>query len=329
MVSSFAAGFLGGLGEISLENKRAKELREAQMEQIMEKRRNQLIPHLMKKTQSRTALTGKLKTSESRLLGYGFDKDAVDRILSTGDVENISSFISDLDKGYTAAEEAGRGNQYLETVNTTLENALYQPQQEQPLDMSDLRGILGATADEMPFADELTTTVPGAFGYKPPVYTETRGIDDYTKLEKRIERNARLTANSENNKLNRQISAITKRLESSNLSGEEEATLMEDRAALLSRKQTIGQALDAYSGEEKDAFPLLSIYGTDTVSKVTSDFERFDPSKLLPNLTESIGKAPIAVTNAEQAQRFVQMGILNEGDSVLIDGNIVTIQFEG
>lgn len=329
MVSSFAAGFLGGLGEIALEEKRAKELREAQMDQIMEKRRNQLIPHLMKKTQSRTALASKLKTSESRLLGYGLDRDAVDRIMSTGDVENISSFISDLDKGYIAAEEAGRGNQYLETVNTTLENALYQPQQEQALDMSDLRGILGATADEMPFVDELTTTVPGAFGYKPPVYIETRDIDAYTQLENRIRENVRITASSENNKLNRQISAITKRLESSNLSGEEEATLMEDRAALLSRKQTVGQALDAYSGEEKDAFPLLAIYGTDAVGKITSDFERFDQNKLLPNLTESIGKAPIAVTSAEQAQRFVQMGILNEGDSVLIDGNVVTIQFEG
>ena len=325
------AGFWSGFGTGFSEGLDREERRRQFDETIMQRRKAAILPDLRKVREKQQAEKMKLNSLATRLRGYGLEDEVVLSVIGTGDTESIERFVSTMDKQYETAQQAGRGEQYFETVNTTLSNAIMSPQGTTTLQGEDLAEYLGASLDEFGIQDDmgLDITTPGEFGYRPPVYTESRDIDDYTKLEKRIAENVRLTANSENNKLNRQISAITKRLESSNLSGEEEATLMEDRSALLARKQTIGQALDSYSGEEKDAFPLLSIYGTDAVGKVTSDFERFDQNKLLPNLTESIGKAPIAVTSAEQAQRFVQMGILNEGDSVLINGNVVTIQFEG
>lgn len=325
------AGFWSGFGTGFSRGLDREEQRRQFNEAMLQKRKAAILPDLRKVREKQQSEKIKLNSLATRLRGYGLEDDVVLSVIGTGDTESIERFVSTMDKQYETAQQAGRGEQYFETVNTTLSNAIMSPQGTTTLQGEDLAEYLGTSLDEFGIQDDmgLDITTPGEFGYRPPVYTETRDIEDYSKLEKRIAENARLTANSENNKLNRQISAITKRLESSNLSEEEEATLAEDRAALLSRKQTIGEALDAYSGEEKDAFPLLSIYGTDAVGKVTSDFERFDQNKLLPNLTESIGKAPIAVTSAEQAQRFVQMGLLNEGDSVVIDGNIVTIQFEG
>lgn len=325
-MAGFWSGFAGGFSEGLDRNEQRRQFDEA----LMQKRKSAIVPELRKVREKQEAERLKLKSLATRMRGYGLDDEVVLSVIGTGDTENISRFVSTMDKQYEAAQEAGRGEQYFETVNTTLQNAILSPQGTTTIQGDELADYLGASLDEFGIEEDmgLDITTPGEFGYKPPIYTESRDIDDYTKLEKRVAENAKLTANSENRKLNQQISAITKRLESSNLSPEEESTLMEDRAALLSRKQTVGEALDAYSGDEKDAFPLLSIYGTDSVGEITSDFERFDPNKLLPNLTESIGKAPIAVTSTEQAQRFVQMGILNEGDSVVIDGNIVTIQFE-
>ena len=325
-MAGFWSGFGKGFSEGLDRNARRREFEET----LKARRQQAILPNLRKIREKQEAEKLKLNSLATRMRGYGLDDEVVLSVIGTGDTENIERFVSTMDKQYEAAQEAGRGEQYFETVNATLSNAIMSPKGTTTLQGDELSDYLGASLDEFGISENmgLDITVPGEFGYKPPIYTESRDIEEYPKLETRIAKNARILAVNENNKLNQQISSITKRLESSNFTEEEETTLIEDRQTLLTRKQTVGEALAAYSGEEKDAFPLMSIYGTDSVNTITSDFERFDSSKLLPNFREATGKAPIAVTSPEQAQRFVQMGVLNEGDSVVINGNVVTIQFE-
>ena len=325
-MAGFWSGFGKGWSEGLDRNARRKEFEET----LKARRMNTILPELRKVREKQEAEKLKLNSLATRMRGYGFDDEVVLNVIGTGDTENIERFVSTIDKQYEMAQQAGRGEQYFETVNTTLTNAIMSPQGTTTLQGEELADYLGASLDELGIGEDmgLDITTPGAFGYKPPVYTESRDIDEYSKLEKRIADNAQAAARSELRRINQQISAITSRLEGTNLSPEEEEILNEDRSALMSRQEIVGQALNAYSGEEKDAFPLLAVYGTDSVQKITSDFERFDPAKLQPSFRENINKSPIAVTSAEQAQRFVEAGILKEGDSVLINGNIVTIEFE-
>lgn len=319
------AGFWSGFGKGFSEGLDREE-RRRQFEETMKQRRTEaILPQLIKRQTKVSETKGKLASLGNRLRGYGLEDAAIGRILETGDVESIEAFTKNLDNGYRAAEEAGRGNQFLETVKTTLDNATYQPAQEATLDLSGLEQMMGEIGDE--FALEgMTTTVPGAFSYKPPVYTESRDVGEYGQLEERIAENAKQLAQNEKRKIDQQLSAITQRLESSALTEDEETALREDTKTLLERSQTVGTALDAFSGEEKDAFPLLSLYGTQSVNKMVSDFPTYDPSSLQPAFQENIGKAPFAVTSADQVKRLTASGILRENSSVLLDGEVKPVQ---
>jgi hypothetical protein len=67
MVSAFAAGFVGRLGEISDEKRAIEAEREARMEALMEQRKTALIPALIKRQQSRSSLGGEYTNSVSAL----------------------------------------------------------------------------------------------------------------------------------------------------------------------------------------------------------------------------------------------------------------------
>lgn len=326
---SFWVGFADAVDKIQ-DRKFKKELL---AEKEFKQRSENLMKTISTQRQQDEKKAAELASLGSRLRAYGVEDTIVDTVLSTGDIKNISGFIGNLDENYTLAQQAGRGQQYLETVGTTLENAIVTPQGTRTIQGEELADLLNLSTDEFGLEDfgleeGLQVTTPGSLGYVPPVYTEERDVKDYREVEKRIADNAKTLAQNEKRRLDQQLSAINRRLESATLSENEEAALREDQSVLMSRNQTVGQALDSYSGDEKDAFPLLSIYGTQSVGKITSDFSRFDPSKLLPSFQQNIGKAPMAVTSAEQAQRLVQAGVLQEGDSVMLNGSVVTIQFE-
>lgn len=326
---SFWVGFADAVDRISERKQKESIFNQKRMAQ----KSDQLMSTLAKRREQDENKAAQLATLGSRLRAYGIDDTIVTTVLETGDVKNISGFLSNLDEQYTVAQSAGRGQQYLETINTTLSNAAITPEGTRTIQGEELMDYLNVGTDEFSLEDYgleqgVEVTTPGAFGYRPPVYTEERDIKDYGELEKRIAENAKVLAQNEKRKLDQQIAAMNKRLESSALDSNEEEIIKEDMSVLLSRRENVGQALDSYTGEEKDAFPLLAIYGTQSVNKIASDFARFDQSKLLPSFQQTIGKAPMVVTNPEQAQRLVQAGVLKEGDSVLMNGNVVMIQFE-
>ena len=103
MVSSFAAGFIGGLGEIAREEKRARDIREVEMEKLVKKQQNQLIPYLMQRNQQRTALAGEqTRKREWFLSRLGDDVDETTREaysnLAASDPKVADSLISSIQK---------------------------------------------------------------------------------------------------------------------------------------------------------------------------------------------------------------------------------------
>lgn len=314
MKTGFWAGFAGAVDKMQ-DRKLKKDLLSQQQE---EERLNKYFQKISDKRGKLVEKAEERVSLKSRLMGYGLEESVVDSVISTGDTKNIESFIRTLDDQYTVAQQAGRGQQYLETINTTLTNATITPEGTRTISGDELQEYLGMSLEQFGMDMELEVPTQGGFGYVPPVLQEERDIGDYGKLEERIAENAEATANSELRRVNQQISAITQRLESSVLDDNEEKALKDDLSVLMARSSTVGQALEAFSGDEADPFPLLAIYGTQSVNKITSDFTRFDPSKLQPSFQENINQVPFIVQDRDQEKRLREAGVIRENDPVIV-----------
>ena len=312
--AGFGQGFSDGLDRVE---------RRRQFNETLEFKRKQAAVGALGNLGATRTKKDSFVSQAAALKGFGLEDDVVSRIIGTGDATNITQLVSDLRNGYTKAAEVGRGEQYLETAKVTLSNATMTPQSEVELSAEDLRESLGGVADEL-ITDEFSTTVtqPGSLSYRPPIYTETANITDQTKTEDRIVENSLITARNENRKVNQAITAITQELETANPSDEREAQLREDLGVLTTRSQTVGEAIDAYTGESKDAYALLSIFGNSAAQDILSENPTVRPESLLPNYREAISSSPMVVTSEDQIRRFLQLGILKEGDSVVLNGTV-------
>jgi hypothetical protein len=66
---------------------------------------------------------------------------------------------------------------------------------------------------------------------------------------------------------------------------------------------------------------ILSIYGNDMVERVLgSGPRRLDPAQLSPSFTDLTSRQPITVVSPEQAQRFFELGVITETDTILYNG---------
>ena len=188
MVSSFAAGFIGGLGEIAMEEKRARDLREAEMEKLVKQRQNQLIPYLMQRNQQRTALAGEqTRKREWFLSRLGDDVDETTREaysnLAASDPKVADSLISSIQKFEEETNRKLSGKDLITFTNvieqtkpddTSMEEwTRYAATQLRPsasgIDFdSTLERLLGADEEELyQLQSELMTPVSPAISFEP------------------------------------------------------------------------------------------------------------------------------------------------------------------
>ena len=188
MVSSFAAGFIGGLGEIAMEEKRARDLREAEMEKLAKQRQNQLIPYLMQRNQKRTALAGEqTRKREWFLSRLGDDVDETTREaysnLAASDPKVADSLISSIQKFEEETNRKLSGKDLITFTNvieqtkpddTSMEEwTKYAATQLRPsasgIDFdSTLERLLGADEEELyQLQSELMTPVSPAISFEP------------------------------------------------------------------------------------------------------------------------------------------------------------------
>jgi len=188
MVSSFAAGFIGGLGEIAREEKRARDIREVEMEKLVKKQQNQLIPYLMQRNQQRTALAGEqTRKREWFLSRLGDDVDETTREaysnLAASDPKVADSLISSIQKFEEETNRKLSGKDLITFTNvieqtkpddTSMEEwTRYAATQLRPsasgIDFdSTLERLLGADEEELyQLQSELMTPVSPAISFEP------------------------------------------------------------------------------------------------------------------------------------------------------------------
>lgn len=262
------------------------------------------------------------------LLGYGVDEKLVSRAVATGDTEALGSLVSTIESNYEKAQEAGYGDDYITTVNNTLQQAEFEPATTQPVDLSGVQELLGTDlSPETLGLTDYETTVPGALVYQPPVYTERGDPGEYGELEERIANNALAQARSESRRLTQAISTLQDRLEFA-ADGDEESYLRGLISNATERLTEVQGAVESYTGESKDAFGLLNTYGTGAVESTLESFPRFDLNSLAPTYQDNIGRTGIRVSSEQQLRDLADLGAVKVGDVIFYEpeGKYITVQ---
>jgi len=262
------------------------------------------------------------------LLGLGIDEELVSKAVSTGDSEALSNLTSTVLSNYERAQSAGYGDQYIQTVNETLQEGEYQPATSQPFDLGGITELLGTDLDPEDMGlSGFEITVPGSMVYQPPIFTEQPTPTDYGKVEKRIANNALSQARSESRRLTEAVSTLQDRLESAE-TGEEESYLRNLIDSATERLTEVEGAIEAYSGDSKDAFGLLQTYGTSSVDSIMESFPSFDRSTLAPTFQENLGRTGIRVSSEQQIRDLADLGVIRVGDVIFYEpeNRYVTIE---
>jgi hypothetical protein len=307
-----------------------RELREEQFRidaenarEALNLRRQQMVIDLLPTLRESQTSSSALANLGARLQGYfGTDSPIVDRLLSSGDVEGIERVLSNVEDGYVAAQEEGRGDDFLETVRISLENeAEISPATVGELDTSLIEELLGQSLEEVGLPIETTYTIPGSVSVRPTIYQPSATLEDLTRVEQRIAATAVDEANDELLRLRRGTADITERLQDPSLDADTQAALQEDLIYLGDRMQTVENAIDDTTGNNPSYFNILGLYGNQAVQDViATSTRRLDENSLRPTFRENLSRAPIMITSPDQAQRFFELGIITERDVILYNG---------
>lgn len=270
--------------------------------------------------------SSELATLGNELQGYfGEDSPIVTSLIGSGDVEGVSRVLGDIRTGYQAAQEEGRGQQFLETVRVTLENeAVIEAARVGELDSDALQQAIGMSLDEIGLPT--TYTIPGSV-VAPPIVHQPRGnIEDITQIEERIGEISADLAREEVQRLQRSLARINDFLTSGNIP--EEVTETDLRQAQITagdRLRLITDALDSASGENASYFDLRGIYGTNVTQEVlATSTKAVSEESLSPVFRGSLGVYPVAITSEAHARTLLISGAIVPSTPILYEGQIIT-----
>ena len=325
--------------EREMEREEARRIREEdiafrreQFQFQQDQARRQMLVELYPRMQELSANSSTLASQASVLRGYLGDSPIVDTLTSTGNAEAVQRVIDSLESGYLAAQEEGRGDEYIETWRTTLENdARITEATQGQIDFSLFEDVV--TPEDLTSLGLPTTfTVPGTIEVAPVIYQPAATIEDLNAVERRITSVAVEQGNSEIQRLDRASAQITAMLDNPSLDPETESALRADLISIGDRRMMVEGALDDATGDRPVAASILGIYGNSATERVlSSSTRRIDPQSLTPAFTEITSGQPITVTSPDQAQRFFDLGISTENDTIMYNGQQYSVRdlFEG
>lgn len=283
--------------------------------------RQGLIRDIYPEIQKRSAAASQLASQASILRGYLGDSPIIDTLRASGNPEAVERVISSLEAGYEAAQEEGRGDEFLQLYKTTLENDYRITEATTgEIDFSLFEGVV-SPEDFTGLGLPTTFTIPGAVEGRPVVYQPTATIEDLNAAERRIANAAVDRGSQEIERLRRASTEITSMLDNSEIDPNTEQELRNDLITLTDRRMMIEGALDEAKGDNPSYSGVLSIYGNDMVERVLgSGPRRIDPAQLSPSFTDLTSRQPVTVVSPEQAQRFFELGVITEADTILYNG---------
>lgn len=280
-----------------------------------------MITELYPLLRERSAAASELTNQGSILRGYLGDSPIVDTLVSTGNAEAVGRVISSLESGYEAAQEEGRGEEYIQAWRTTLENdARITEATQGEIDFSLFEGVV-SPEDLTSLGLPTTFTRPGTVEVAPIVYQPTATIEDLNAVERRIASTAIQQGNAEKERIDRASAQIAAMLDDPSLDPDRQDALRADLITLTDRRMMVENALDDATGDSPAFSSILSIYGNSATDRVISSSpRRIDPSSLTPAFTEAASGQPITVTSPDQAQRFFDLGLITENDTIMYNG---------
>jgi hypothetical protein len=294
--------------------------------------RRRMIAELYPKLREQSAAASELSNQASILRGYLGDSPVVDTLVGTGNSEAVSRVISSLEAGYEAAQEEGRGEDYIQAWRTTLENdARITGATQGEIDFSLFEGVV-SPEDLTSLGLPTTFTRPGTIEVAPVIYQPAATPEDLNVVERRIASTAVEQGNREMQRLDRASAQITAMLDDSSLDPDRQTALRADLVAIGDRRRMVEGALDDTKGDRPSFSGILSIFGNSATDRVlSSSTRRIDPNSLTPAFTEVSSGQPITVTSPDQAQRFFDLGIITENDTIMYNGQqfLVRDLFEG
>lgn len=294
--------------------------------------RQNMITELYPLMRDRSAAASELSNQASILRGYLGDSPVVDTLVGTGNSEAVSRVISSLEAGYEAAQEEGRGEDYIQAWRTTLENdARITGATQGEIDFSLFEGVV-SPEDLTSLGLPTTFTRPGTIEVAPVIYQPAATPEDLNVIERRIASTAVEQGNREMQRLDRASAQITAMLDDPSLDPDRQTALRSDLVAVGDRRRMVEGALDEATGDRPSFSGILSIFGNSATDRVlSSSTRRIDPNSLTPAFTEISSGQPITVTSPDQAQRFFDLGIITENDTIMYNGQqfLVRDLFEG
>lgn len=292
----------------------------------------QMVADLYPRLREQSAAASQLAEQGSILRGYLGDSPIVDTLISTGNAEAVGRVLSDLEAGYEAAQEEGRGEDYIQAWRTTLENdARITGATQGEIDFSLFEGVV-SPEDLTSLGLPTTFTRPGTIEVAPVIYQPAATIEDLNAVERRIANTAVEQGNREMQRIDRATAEITAMLDDPTVDSNTQDALRADLAALGDRRMMVEGALDDATGDRPSFSSILSIYGNSATDRVlSSSTRRIDPQSLTPAFTEITSGQPITVTSPDQAQRFFDLGIITENDTIMYNGQQYPVRdlFEG
>jgi len=280
-----------------------------------------MIADLYPRLQEQSAAASELASQVGILRSYLGDSPIVDRLRSTGNTGAIQRVIASLEDGYEEAQREGQGEAYIQAWRTTLENdARITEATQGEIDFSLFEGVV--TPEDLTSLGLPTTfNRPGTIEVAPVIYQPAATIEDLNAVERRIANTAVEQGNSEKQRIDRASARITTMLDNSSLDAETQDALRADLIALTDRRMMIEGALDEATGDRPSFSGILSIYGNSATDRVVSSSpRRIDPNSLSPAFTELTSRQPVTVTSPDQAQRFFDLGIITENDTIMYNG---------
>lgn len=294
--------------DISAERAREKEIREEReyrakekeedrafaKEQALEKIRLGFQTEIAKDRLSRAGSSKKaseIVTSAKQLQAMGVDPTLIKRMVDTGDATAITNFTKTVGSQFSKAAEAGRGEEYITSINLALEGGEYTPSTSRNVfdGLGDAFKEGGPLSAESLGLEDAEYMIPGSATIKTPMYVEKPEIADYGTFETEVLKTVQSTSERELSSLNKISGKLAKALEKAS-----DPLLLELREAVTSRTKRVADAQKAYK-EGKDPAGLLGIYGTQAVDLNLQRDPTFELDLLNPYMRNNSKLVPLAV----------------------------------
>lgn len=300
-------------------------IRKSEFDRTFALQQAQLRMELMDKYGQTSTDTTEIANLGARLSGVIRDPEIVNRIVETGNVEQVKNIVGQVESYYDSYLEQNPdgGEAASQALTDILANSYeFTSQTEEPVDLSSLEGLIDA---EVISQLNLVRTRPGAAVGPRIAFTPRATLTDRNQARQEINTGYQEMVNIEVQTIAEALADITQGLQSSNPEIDRNA-LQADQELLISRRRMVTEALEGSTGDNPTFSPLVSLYGDSFIDSYLSGAPfAMTRTDLGPAFANPPPPTRMAFVDENQYRRFGPEGynLVKPGDIVIIAGEAV------